>query len=43
MAEELAKQLPRAQLRVIPQASHISAIEQPAAFAALVLAFLAQA
>jgi 3-oxoadipate enol-lactonase len=41
MAEELAKQLPRAQLRVIPEASHISAVEQPAAFAALVQEFLA--
>ncbi|HAT29618.1 MAG TPA: 3-oxoadipate enol-lactonase [Janthinobacterium sp.] len=40
MAERMAALLPRAQLRMIAQASHISAIEQPAAFAALIVEFL---
>jgi 3-oxoadipate enol-lactonase len=41
MAQTIADQVPGAQLRLIAQASHISAIEQPQAFAELVSAFLA--
>jgi 3-oxoadipate enol-lactonase len=42
MAERMAALLPRAQLHVLPQASHISVIEQPSAFTALVREFLHQ-
>jgi 3-oxoadipate enol-lactonase len=42
MAQQMAAGLPRAQLRLLPQASHISAVEQPAAFARLVQEFLQQ-
>ena len=41
MAETLAAALPRARLTVLRDASHLSVIEQPAAFAAAVEAFLA--
>lgn len=40
MAQALAGQLRHGQLELIPQASHISAVEQPQAFAELVLEFL---
>jgi 3-oxoadipate enol-lactonase len=40
MAETLAAVLPRAQLTVLRDASHLSVIEQPAAFAAAVESFL---
>jgi 3-oxoadipate enol-lactonase len=42
MAQALADAIAGAQLRVIEGASHISAVEQPEAFAALVVDFLAQ-
>ncbi len=41
MSQAIADAVPRAQLAVIAQASHISAIEQPAEFARLLLAFVA--
>ena len=41
MAETLAAALPRERLTVLRDASHLSVIEQPAAFAAAVEAFLA--
>jgi 3-oxoadipate enol-lactonase len=40
MAQTIADQIPGARLELIPQASHISAIEQPQAFAELVRGFL---
>ena len=40
MAETLAAALPRARLTVLRDASHLSVVEQPAAFAATVEAFL---
>jgi 3-oxoadipate enol-lactonase len=40
MAQTIAAQIPEAVLRLIPQASHISAIEQPQVFAQLVEYFL---
>lgn len=42
MAQEMAARLPHARLQLLPQASHISAIEQPAAFARLVLELMHQ-
>jgi 3-oxoadipate enol-lactonase len=41
MAQVLAEAIPGAQLEVIADASHLSAAEQPAAFAALVTEFVA--
>jgi pimeloyl-ACP methyl ester carboxylesterase len=40
MAEVIAGRIPGAQLRVIPEAAHLSAVEKPDEFAALVRAFL---
>jgi 3-oxoadipate enol-lactonase len=40
MAEVLAQAIPDARLEVLPEASHLSAIEQPQAFAACVMGFL---
>ena len=40
MAERMAASLPQAELHVLPRASHISVIEQPAAFTTLVQGFL---
>jgi 3-oxoadipate enol-lactonase len=40
MSQQIADRLPNARLAVIPEASHLSAIEQPGAFAALVDEFL---
>jgi 3-oxoadipate enol-lactonase len=36
----LAQAIPGARLEVLPEASHLSAIEQPQAFAACVMGFL---
>lgn len=41
-AQELARGLPRAELRRVPGAGHAAHVEQPAAFAELVLEFLAR-
>ena len=41
MAEEIAKRIPDSRLAVIPGAAHLSAVEKPAEFAALVRDFLA--
>ena len=41
MSQLLASSIPGAQLVVLADASHVSALEQPAAFAATVIAFLA--
>ena len=41
MAEEIAKRIPDARLAIIPGAAHLSAVEKPAEFAALVRDFLA--
>jgi 3-oxoadipate enol-lactonase len=41
MAGEIAKRIPDARLAIIPGAAHLSAVEKPADFAALVRGFLA--
>lgn len=42
MAQAIAEAVPRAEMTVLPDASHIGAIEQPAAFAGLLRGFLAR-
>jgi 3-oxoadipate enol-lactonase len=41
MAETIAERIPGSQLAVLPEAAHLSAVEKPAEFAALVKGFLA--
>jgi 3-oxoadipate enol-lactonase len=42
LAQEIAERIPGATLDVIAEASHLSVVEEPAAFARLVMSFLAR-
>jgi 3-oxoadipate enol-lactonase len=42
IATQLAREIPGAQLAVIPNAAHLPSLERPAAFNELVLRFLAR-